>query len=67
MHAAVRTNAAGMAKPGNPDPLADFKSLNASSDPVDPADDFMAGNDRKPGIREFTVHHMQIRPAHAAG
>jgi hypothetical protein len=59
--------AAGPVKPRDPDPHPDIKMVDARSDQVYSADNFMAGNDGKLGIRQFAVNHMKVCPANAAG
>jgi hypothetical protein len=43
---AIGTDAAGMAEPGNADPLTHGQPGNARPDRVDPADDLVARDDR---------------------
>ena len=43
---AVAADAAGVAEPGDSDPVADPVSRDVAADEVDAADDLMAGNDR---------------------
>ena len=59
--------AAGIAQPGNADPLANAKGSHTGPERVDPADHLMAGNDRIGDTRQIPIDDMQIGPAHAAG
>ena len=64
---AIEAFAAGVAEPGNADPFAYLQVADTSAQRVHPADHLMAGNDRIGDFGQFTVHHMQIGTAHAAG
>lgn len=59
--------AACMPEPGNADAHADLEAFDFGADGIDATDDLMAGDDRKPWIRQFTIDNMEIRPADAAG
>ncbi len=67
VHAAIRADAAGVAEPWDPDALAQFQPGDSGSDNIDPADDFVTGDDRHKRVRKFAVDDMQIRAADAAG
>ena len=56
-----------MSEPRNADALADFESRDAIAEPTDPADDFVPGNNRQPGLGQVAVDHVQIGTADAAG
>ena len=64
---AIGTFTAGIAEPGNADPLANPKRGHTGPKRVDPADHLMAGHDRIGDVRQFSIDDMQIGPAHAAG
>ncbi len=64
---AIGTFAAGIAQPGNADPLANPKRGHTGPKRVHPADHLMAGDDRIGDVRQFSIDDMQIGPAHAAG
>jgi hypothetical protein len=55
-----------MAEPGNADPLTHTQPLDAGTDHIDPTDDFMAGNDRRLGVRQFAVEHVKVGATNAA-
>jgi hypothetical protein len=54
-------------EPRNSDAPADLKRVDAAANHVDPADDFMARNNRKLWIRQFAVDNVKVGAAHAAG
>jgi len=62
---AIRTHAAGMAKPRNTDSLANTESLNTRSKRVDPANNFMARDDRNLRVWQFAIDDVQIGAANA--
>jgi hypothetical protein len=64
---AIGTFAAGVAQPGNADPLANFQGCDPSTECIHPTDHLMAGHDRIGDVRQFSIDDMQIGPAHAAG
>jgi len=64
---AIGAGAAGMAQPGDADPLANPHALDAAADGIDPADDLMTWNDRHFRIGQFAVDDMQVGAADAAG
>jgi hypothetical protein len=55
-----------MAKPRDPDTLADPQLVHARADRIDTADDLVPGNDGELRLGKFTVDDMQIRTTHAA-
>ena len=57
---------AGMAKPGNADPLSKRETGHARTDRLDAPDDFVAWNDRKLRLGQFAVDDMEIGAANAA-
>ena len=64
---AIPAVSAGLAKPGDTDAPAYFKRVETAANPVDPSDDFVAGNDRKLRIWQFAVDDVKVSAAHAAG
>jgi hypothetical protein len=66
MQSTKATDAAGVAEPGNADPLIDTKPFDAGSDRIDPADDLMTGDDRIFAGGQFTIQNMQIGATDAA-
>ena len=66
VHAAIRTDAAGVAEPRDTDALAHCQPFHAGSDRIDPADDLVTGDDRHVRVWKFAIDDMQIRPADAA-
>ena len=52
---------------GTPTRIARLQTADAGAQRVDPADDFVAGNDRIGDVGQFAVDDMQIGAAHAAG
>jgi hypothetical protein len=65
--AAIRASTVGMAEPGNADAHAERKSGDARTHGVNSADDLVAGDDRQFRVRQFSVDHMKIGAADAAG
>ena len=63
---AIGTFAAGIAEPGNADALADFKRRYALAERLHSADHLVPRNDGIGDVRQFSIHDMQIGPAHAA-
>ena len=64
---AITAMSAGPSKPWNSHAPADLKRVDATTDHVDPADDFMARYNRKLGIRQFAVNDVKVSAAYAAG
>ena len=64
---AIEAMPAGVREPGNADPLADREAFDAGAEPLDEADDLVAGNDRQPLVRQLAVDDVQIGAADAAG
>jgi hypothetical protein len=56
-----------MAKPREADALARFQTLDIGADCVDPADNFVARDDRRQQVGELAVEDVQIGAANAAG
>ena len=52
---------------GTPTRMPGFQTADAGSQRVDPAHDFVPGNDGVGDVGQFAVDDMQIRAAHAAG
>src|SRR6516165_8976897 len=65
--AAIRADAAGRAEPRDPDALAYCESCHARPHGGDASDDLVAGYDRKLGVWQLAVDHVQIGPADTAG
>src|SRR5262249_60916571 len=65
--AAIRADAAGRAEPRDPDALAYGQSCDSRPHGGDAPDDLVAGHDRKLGVWQLAVDHMQIGPADPAG
>ena len=65
--AAIGTVAAGAPEPGNADASADREALDLRPQPRDPADDLVAGHDRRPDVGQLAVDDMQIGATDAAG
>ena len=63
---AIVTLTAGVSEPGNAHALAYFKGRQTLGKRLHPADDLVARDDGIGGVRQFSVHDMQIGPAHAA-
>src|SRR5258705_4347667 len=63
----IAANAAGVAEPGHPDPLARAQRRPARAQGFDAAHDFMAGHDRVADVRQFAVHNVKIGATYAAG
>ena len=64
---AEAADAAGVAEPGDSDPLADPVGGDVAADEVDAADDFMAGNDGIFDAGKLGIDDMKVGPADAAG
>jgi hypothetical protein len=64
---AIGADAAGVTKPWDAHTLAHVQPLDPSSEPIDPANDFMARDDRYGRMRQFAIDDMQIGAANAAG
>ena len=56
-----------MAEPGEADALARMQALDAGTDFVDPADDFVARDDGRQRVRQLAIDDVQIGAANAAG
>jgi hypothetical protein len=54
-----------MAKPGHTNPVADLQALHKRADLKHAPDDFVSQDEWAQRVRQLTVHHVQIRPAHA--
>src|SRR5262245_63527659 len=65
--AAIRTDATGRAEPRDPDALAYCQSCHARPHGGDASDELVAGHDRKLGVWQLAVDHVQIGPADTAG
>src|SRR5262249_11163970 len=63
---AVRTAPAGVAEPGDAHALAQAECGHTGSERIDLADDLMTRDDRKLGMRQVSIDHVQIGPADAA-
>src|SRR5437762_7900638 len=59
--------AARAAKPGHADPVTNFEPCDAGTKFVHMPDDFVAGHDRQPRVRQFAIDEMQVCPADGAG
>ena len=57
---------AGMAEPGDADPLAGGKAARSWTDPVDHADDLVAGDHPGPLGPKITLGQVEVGAAHAA-
>ena len=64
--AAIWTTPASPAQPGNADAHAGFERIDACTDGIDAADDFMARHDREFGIWQFAVDDVKVGAANAA-
>lgn len=53
-------------QPGNTNLIAKAETGNARPKALDATNNFMTGNQRQYGVRQFTVDDMQICPTHAA-
>jgi hypothetical protein len=60
---AISALAAGRSQPGNSDAIAKLESLNSLAKPLDPTDDFMAGNQGKLWIGQLAIDNVQIGSA----
>jgi hypothetical protein len=56
-----------MSDPGHADPVAYAKGIHLCAGLDNAPHDFMAGDDRQLGIRQFPVHDVEIGPADATG
>ena len=57
---------AGMTEPRYPDTIADRQPVNPRPDCIDPPDHFMPRHDRRIGVGQFAIDHVQIGAADAA-
>src|SRR5436305_512224 len=64
---AIEAMAAGLRHPRRADPLADPPARHPGAEPLDNADDLMAGDDGIARRLQFAVDHVQIGAADAAG
>jgi hypothetical protein len=67
MHTAIRTDAAGVAEPGDPNALAHGQAFYAGSDGIDPSDDLVTWYDRHERVWQFAVNDVQICSTDTAG
>jgi hypothetical protein len=65
--AAIRTYAAGEAKPWNTHALAECKSADAGSQCRYTSHNLMARDDGQLGVGQLAINDMKVRAAHAAG
>ena len=65
--AAIGAVAAGAPEPRNADSSADREALDVRPRPHDPADDLVAGHDRRPHVGQFAVDDVQVGATDAAG
>jgi LTXXQ motif family protein len=65
--AAIPAMSAGLTKPRNADAAANLMRVEAAAHPIDPSDNFVAGNDGKLRIWQVAVDDVKIGAAHAAG
>jgi hypothetical protein len=56
-----------MAEPRYADAFADREPVYLIAQRIDPADDFVARDNRHVRVRQFTVHDMEICPANTTG
>jgi hypothetical protein len=66
LHMAIGTGTAGVAEPRDTNAFAYRQLFDTKANCIDPADNFVAGNDRYQRIRKFTIYDVQICPADAA-
>jgi len=64
---AIGADAAGVAEPGDADPLAEAQPRYARPDRLDAADDLVTGDDRRFRIGQVSVQNMQVGATDAAG
>ncbi len=62
-HPAILAGSIGVPQPGDADSVSDLETRRALSQPINPADDLMTGNDWPISPWQFTFDHMEIRPA----
>jgi hypothetical protein len=60
------TGSAGLAEPGDPDPVARPESSAAGTEPLHEPHYLVAGHERQPLAGEVTLDHVEIGPADAA-
>ena len=65
--AAIGAVAAGAPEPRNADSSADREALDVRPRPQDPADNLVAGHDRRPHVGQLAVDDVQVGAADAAG
>ena len=63
---AIAAGAAGPAEPGDADALTLAESLDARAQGRNSAHDLVPRHDRKPGLGEVAVHHVEIGAANTA-
>ena len=63
IRSAISALAAGRSQPRNSDAIAKLESLNSLAKPLDPTDDFMAGNQGKLWIGQLAIDNVQIGSA----
>ena len=63
---AIAAGAAGPAEPGDADALTLAESLDARAEGRNSPHDLVPRHDRKPGLGEIAVHHVEIGAADAA-
>jgi hypothetical protein len=66
MSQTIGTNPAGVAEPGNADPLTEAQRFDAGADRIDPADHLMTGNDRIFRVGQLAIQNMQVCPTDTA-
>jgi hypothetical protein len=63
----IWTDAASVTKPRNADALTRFQPFDARPKQINPANNFVPGNDWNFRVRQFAIHDMQIGAAHTTG